>query len=121
LGQSASYELTIPDRSIPLVLSKPVSHVLAPDEAERFRIMFHRPAPGNAVLLMIAKVVHGSESSEESSGELLCAFRDYNEYGRWGADAQRTCIQLAREIRAKKGHLSKRLLQLLEEMEAGGR
>jgi len=120
LGQSASYDLTIPDRVVPFVLSKQVSHVLAADEAERFRIILHRPAPGNAVLSMSAKVVHGSESSEEWSGELLCAFRDYEEHGRWGADAQQICIQLASKIRQRKGHMSKRLLQLLEEMETGG-
>lgn len=121
LGQSASYDLTIPDRVVPFVLSKRVSHVLAPDEAERFRIILHRPAPGNAVLSMIAKVVHGSESSEESSGELLCAFRGFEGYDRWGVDAQRICIQLASEIRQRKGHMSKSLVALLEEMESGGR
>lgn len=73
------------------------------------------------MLSMIAKVVHGSESSEESSGELLCAFRDYDKLGRWDADAQRTCVQLAREIRERQGHMSKRLLELLEEMETGSR
>jgi hypothetical protein len=119
---SASYDLTIPDRAPPFVLRKQVSHVLDPAEAERFRIVFHRPAySGNAVFSMIAKVVHGSENSEESSCELLCAFRDDDKLGRWDADAQRTCVQLARVIRNRKGHKSKCLLELLEEMETGSR
>lgn len=132
LDRSASYDLTIPDHLAtpdhtildhvpPFVLSKQVSHVLKPDEAERVGIVFHRPAPGTVVLSMIAKVIHGSEDSEESSGELLCAFENYNGYDRWGADAQRTCVLLAREIRARKGHMSKQLLYLLEEMEIGDR
>jgi hypothetical protein len=121
LNSSASYDLTVPDRAPPLVLSQPVAHVLKAEEADRFRIVFFRPAPGNVALSMIAKVVHGSESFEESSGELLCVFRDYMDYGYWDADAQRTCIQLAREIRERNGHMSNSLLELLEEMEVGGR
>lgn len=121
LNCSASYDLTIPDRAPPFVLNQQVSHVLKPDEAERFRIVLHRPASGFAVLSMIAKVVHGAEGFEESSGELLCAFRNYDKLGRWDADAHRTCLQLAREVRARKGHMSKRLLELLEEIESGRR
>jgi hypothetical protein len=120
LSCSAFYDLVIPDRVPPFALSKQVSHVLEPDEAERFWIVFHRPRE-SVVVSMIATVVHGSEGSEESSGELLCAFRDAEDDGRWDADAQRTCVQLAREIRQRRGHMSKRLLELLEEMETGGR
>jgi len=122
LDSSASYDLTIPDRAPPFLLSQRVSHVLQPNEADRFRIGLHRPAFGKIVVLsMVAKVVYGSESSEELSGELLCSFRsDSDELDRWRANAQRTYAQVAHEIRERRGHMSKRLFELLEEMEAGG-
>jgi hypothetical protein len=70
---------------------------------------------------MIANVIHGSENSEESSGELLCTFWGDDWHRHWDADGQRICIQLAREIRQRNGQMSKSLIALLEEMEAGGR
>jgi hypothetical protein len=121
LDCSASYDLMIPDRAPPFVLSQQMSHVLKPDEAERFRIVLHRPASGYAVLSMIAKVVHGSEGFEESSGELLCVFWDYDKLGCWDPDAYRICVQIASKIRERTGHMSKRLLQLLEDIESGRR
>jgi len=120
LGQSASYDLRIPDRDPPFVLSKQVSHVLRPDEADRFRISFHREAIEGTVLSMIVKAIHGSRDSEVSSGELLCAFDGLDRFGTWDEDAQRGCARLAHAIRQRNAHMSKRLFDLLEEMDTAG-
>lgn len=121
LLSSGSYHLGIPDRAPPFAVSLQVSHVLRPDEADRFQIaVSSAQLQARSVLAVIAislEIVHGDDDAMTSSKELLCVFQTL-ECSRWDVDTRRAGVLLAEAVRERSAHVGPRLGRILADIEA---
>jgi hypothetical protein len=115
---SAEYGLLLPRSEPPFVLHVQVSHVLKPDEADRFRIILFDHTYTPAILSMRVQIIHGSEDAKVASDEILCVagYDEEDWHMEWAPTARLECIALAQGIRAKKKLMSKGLIHALNEM-----